>query len=673
MAEQEIDPQTVSDTRKEIGRLVVEVEEIANQDIPPGEFYAEFLRRVSTALAARASAIWLKTPNGHLQLQYQVNLQSIGLDRDEFAKQAHFEILRRAVLQSKSSLVAPNSGPGLESEGINPPNPIPFLLVLAPVVVEGETQGLVEVFQEPNRRPSAQQGYLTFLTRMAGEVAKYLKNQRYRRILSQSEKWDQVETFIRSVHGGLNPKQVAYLIANEARKLIGCERVSVALKRGRKATIEAISGQDLVEKRSNLVERMARLADAVLRHGDNLVYAGTIGEHWPKDVIAALEHYLKESPSKILVAVPLVDNREFGVQGRATAAVIVEMIEDNAEPEEMGARVEVVTRHGSSAIYNALENHRVFLLPLWRAVGNSTQWLGASGMPKVVIGGLAALAVVLGLIFIPWDLKLEGRGDMVPKTRRTVFAPVTGTVKEVKIDHGDETEEMSLLAVMSNPEIERELLRLQGELRTAQEVLRGLEAERKTKGAFDPEVGGKINEQKQIVDGLQQQIALQRARMETLRVISPIHGRVMDWKPTEKLLNRPVQQGDALLEIADVDGPWILEVQFPESAVTHIARAKKASGDPQLPVTFVLSASPDKTYKGRLLEVSTEAHPVEEENVVEAKIQLDPDDDLEKLIRGGGQLPTGLQVRAKVNCGSHSVGYVLFREVIDFVREYVFF
>lgn len=675
MAEQEIDPQTVSDTRREIGKLVVEVEEIANQDIPPSEFFAEFLRRVNTALAARASAIWLKTPNGHLQLQYQVNLQGVGLDQDEFVKQSHYEVLRRAMNQSKPMLIAPNSGPGLESEGINPPNPMPFLLVLAPIVVEAETLGLVEVFQDGTRRASAQQGYLTFLTRMAGEVSKYLKNQRYRRILSQSEKWDQVETYIRAVHGGLNPKQVAYLIANEGKRLIGCERVSVALKRGRKAVIESISGQDIVEKRSNLVVRMAKLADAVLRHGDNLVYAGTIGEHWPRDVVQALEAYLEESGSKIIVAVPIADAREYGIHGRATAAVIVEMIEDSAEPEEMGARVDVVTRHGASALYNALEYHRVFLLPVWRAIGNSTQWLNASSTPKVVIALVLLIGLIVGMIFVPWPLRLEGRGDLVPMTRRTVFAPITGTVRDVKVDHGDQTEENSLLAEMSNPDLEQEMLRLRGELMTAQEVKRSLEAERSSKGKFDPEAGGKINEQIQLIESLQRQIDLHQARMATLRVVSPIRGRVMDWKPKENLLSRPVEQGARLLEIADVDGPWILEVQFPESAVTHIARARKDAEGDDLEVTFVLSASPEKTYHGKLLELSTQAHPVEEENVVEAKIALDPEEDLVKLIKtsSGSDLPSGLEVRAKVNCGPHAVGYVLFREVIDFVREYVFF
>lgn len=675
MAEQEIDPQTVSDTRREIGKLVVEVEEIANQNIPPGEFFAEFLRRVNTALAARASAIWLKTPNGHLQLQYQINLQAVGLDQDDFVKQSHYEVLRRAMGQSKPMLIAPNSGPGIESEGINPPNPMPFLLVLAPILVENEALGLVEVFQDANRRSSAQQGYLTFLSRMAGEVAKYLKNQRYRRILSQSEKWDQVETYIRAVHGGLNPKQVSYLIANEGKRLIGCERVSVALKRGRKTVIESISGQDIVERRSNLVVRMAKLADAILRHGDNLVYAGTIGEHWPRDVVQALEAYLEESGSKIVVAVPMTDVREYGIHGRATAAVIVEMIEDSAEPEEMGARVDVVTRHGASALYNALEYHRVFLLPVWRALGNSTQWINASSMPKIVMALIAIVALVLAMIFVPWPLRLEGRGELVPQTRRIVFAPVAGTVREVKVDHGDPTEVNSLLAEMSNPELEQEEIRLRGELKTALEVKRSLDAEYSSRSKNDPEVGGKISEQIQLIESLRRQIDLNQARMATLKVVSPIRGRVMDWKPKEKLLSRPLQQGDQMLEIADVEGPWILEVQFPESAVTHIARARNETKEDDLEVTFVLSASPEKTYHGKLIELSTQAHPVEEENVVEAKIQLDSEEDLVAMIKesSGSDLPSGLEVRAKVNCGPHAVGYVLFREVIDFVREYVFF
>lgn len=665
MPEQDIDPQLIDRTRREIGKLVTEIENLANQDIPHVEFYAEYLRRVSSALAARATALWMMSPQGNLQLQYQINLQMVGFATEGPDRQSHDELLRHVLKTCKAMLVPPKSGPGDPDEAIQIRNGTDSLLVLAPIVFEGQAVGIIEVFQDPNRRSSAQQGYLQFLTRISNEASRFLKNKQFREVLSEQQLWNQLESFARSVHGGLNPTQVSYLIANDGKKLIQAERVSVALKRGRKTVIEAISGQSTVEKRSNLVTRMAKLAHCVIKHGENLVYTGTMEDNWPKDTVQFLDRYLEESGSKMVAVIPMPDQREFGSRGKSSAALVVEMIEDNASPQDMGGRIEVVARHGAIALYNALEHRRIFLLPVWKTLGDSVSWFTGHRLPKVVTAVILIAAVTVGLIVIPWPLRLEGRGELVPENRRTVYAPISGTVKEVRVEHGDVVDQGTLLAEMANPELERELTELKGKLRTAEQLVNSYTAEKQQK-ELDEELAGKIIQQKQEIEGLKEQIKLVEAQKAILKVASPIHGQIMDWKPKEKLALRPVQQGDALLEVAQVDGRWVLEVELPENTVTHISKAQAENGGEPLPVTFVVSASPDKTYHGKLIELATSARPVEQENVIEAKIALDEDQELPPFV-------SGVEVRVKVDCGPHAVGYVLFREVIDFVREYVFF
>ena len=71
---------------------------------------------------------------------------------------------------------------------------------------------------------------------------------------------------------------VAYHVANEGRRLIECDRLCVGVRHGRKATVEAVSGADVVEKASTHVRRMKALFDAVLKFGDKLVYKGAKDE-----------------------------------------------------------------------------------------------------------------------------------------------------------------------------------------------------------------------------------------------------------------------------------------------------------------------------------------------------------------------------------------------------------
>src|SRR5690606_9972462 len=149
----------------------------------------------------------------------QINLQTVGFATEGPAKQAHDELLRYILQTAKPLLVAPHSGPGDVDESIQIQNTSDYLLVLAPVLLEGQAIGIVEVFQDPNRRSSAQQGYLQFLARISNEAARYLKNRKFREVLSEQKLWNQLEGFARSVHGGLNPTQVAYLIANDGKKL----------------------------------------------------------------------------------------------------------------------------------------------------------------------------------------------------------------------------------------------------------------------------------------------------------------------------------------------------------------------------------------------------------------------------------------------------------------------
>ena len=672
MPEQQVDRRLVDQTRRDIQRLVEEIEEFAAREISPPEFFAEVGLRVDQALAARAVAIWLTTPQGNLQLSYQTKLEAAHLDADPFTKSAHDALLRYVFERGDARVFSPHSGTGEAFGDATLTNPTDFLIIAHPIELDGKTIGLIETFMDGGRQPAAHAGYIKLLRRACGETGKFLRNFQYRNVRRQQEQFDAVEQYIRTVHGGLHPKQVCYQIANDGKKLVGAERVSVALRQGKKTRIEAISGQDVVDKKSNLVRLMARAADRTLKHQENLVYKGAIEEHWPTDLKKALTAYLEESETKVFAAVPLEDTREFGRKGKVDGLLIVEMIEDDQEPDDMGARIEVVTRHGSAALYNALEHQRIFAMPVFRAMGDSTQWLTASRMPKVIIGLVLAGILLLSMFVVPWPLRMEARGEITPAVRRQIFAPVAGVIEEVAVDHNDQVEEGSLLAALKSTTLEDERRQANSALTVAtQEKLNAVRLEQGTRD-FDEKAQYKarVAQKDREIRGYEEQLKLIREQIQDLRLESPIHGHVMTENTAETLLSRPVSQGDPLLEIADTDGRWWLEVAFPENTVTHVSRAMREAEEAGLegvPCTFIVSSTPDRIYNGTLIEMNTTAQSIDGENVVEAKIAIDPDDfpKIEKR--------KGLEVRVKADCGPAPVGYVLFRELIDFVRGYVFF
>src|SRR5205823_4643553 len=103
----------------------------------PSDYYGEFLQRVLTAVAAPAGAVWIRTPQGHLQLQYQVNLRQVGLDNSETDRQQHDELLRMAAQMAKPQLVPPHSGTGPTEDGKPAPgNPTDKVILIAPILVD---------------------------------------------------------------------------------------------------------------------------------------------------------------------------------------------------------------------------------------------------------------------------------------------------------------------------------------------------------------------------------------------------------------------------------------------------------------------------------------------------------------------------------------------------------
>ena len=86
--------------------------------------------------------------------------------------------------------------------------------------------------------------------------------------------------------------------------MIGCDRLSVAVKHGVKHKIEAVSGQDTLDTRSNVVVMLRKLTDRVCAAGDPLWYNGT-PQDLPPQIEQSLQEYIDESHTKSLAVIPV--------------------------------------------------------------------------------------------------------------------------------------------------------------------------------------------------------------------------------------------------------------------------------------------------------------------------------------------------------------------------------
>src|SRR5436305_14244532 len=160
--------QVIEQERRKLSRRLDEVSRLCEADVPPATFFGEMLKRLLESLAAPAGAVWTRTAQGNLQLQYQVQLQEIGLDQSDEVRQSHGELLRLAVAQAKPMDVPPRSGLGGAEDGkAAAGNMTDFLLLVVPIMLGQQVAGLIEVWQQPNRPAAAVPGFKPFMVLMA--------------------------------------------------------------------------------------------------------------------------------------------------------------------------------------------------------------------------------------------------------------------------------------------------------------------------------------------------------------------------------------------------------------------------------------------------------------------------------------------------------------------------
>ncbi|MGI9430362.1 MAG: efflux RND transporter periplasmic adaptor subunit, partial [Bythopirellula sp.] len=673
-----------------------EVVELSKSEIEPSEFYAALMDKSVSALAAIGGVVWTQEEGAALQLEYQVNLQQTGLAQSEIAQRQHGRLLQQVLDKGEPALVQPHSGAagGDDADGDAAANPTDYLLVLAPIISDRGIDGVVEIFQRSGAQPTTQRGYLRFLKQICELAGEYVKTRRLRHFTHKQTLWEQLEAFTSLVHQALDSRETAYTIANEGRRLIGCDRVTVALRKGTKYDISAISGQDTFDKRSNVVRLLRNLVRAVARTGDDLWFDGDTSDLAPQ-VEKVVNAYVDESHTKQLAVLPLreADNEEEKPGERKEkkrenilGAIVIEQLVDQQQPEGMLQRIDVVRRHSSTSLTNAQEFEGLFLLPLWRLLGKTKVLMTARNLPKTILATVAIGGAIAAMCLVPYDFTVIADGKLLPEVRQDVFASIDGKIEEVPVDTGVIVEKGQLLVRQESLDLQSQLIQIRGEYKKTLEDLNstGYQLRSLDNAGEDREMVerqqllGRLEQLAKTQESLEEQQALLELKEKSLYVYSPINGKVVTWDVHELLKGRKVAGGQRLMKIADTTSPWELEIYVPEAKMGHIVERlqvlQKDDPNARLQVEFVLATHTGEPILGQVERVDTSAEVHGEDgNSVRMRVSFDQEA-LEKLVKDPStELKVGADVKAKVLCGQRAIGYVWFSDLFEFIQSRILF
>jgi hypothetical protein len=369
-------------------------------------------------------------------------------------------------------------------------------------------------------------------------------------------------------------------------------------------------------------------------------------------------------------------------------ALIVEQIGDSQLTEQTRNRIDIVAEHAGSALGNALEHHSIFLLPIWKLLGKSRKLVAGETLPKTLTVTAVILAIIASLLFVPYKFQMHCPGTVEPINRYRIYSPLDAEIKALYVDHGtsvvgpsDGFRGTTLLELRSS-ELESLGVQLYGEYEKISKELVSLERmllnpNHQLNDYERAQLGGDREKATIQRDTVQKKLAIfEQYQKPELYVTSPMDGVVISWDVRRRLVEkRPISRMQYVLEIANLEGPWQLELLMPEKKMGYIMERRKQQPDVPLRVEFFLATKPAKKFYGTVSEIhdraevrsGTDNARASAANTVSIKVAID---DLESL---RSELYPGAECSARIDCGKRPLGYVLFYEVIVYVQKNILF
>lgn len=683
---------------QELEDVLAGLGQFARSRVPPERFYSTLLEECVRALSAAGGAVWLRSAEGAMRPVAQTHWPAAQFAADDDARRAHEALLTAAATRGEVMSIGPHrssSERAGEEANQTAGNPTDCVLLLGPVQLtileassspdsrlpapESSTAAIIEILQRADASPAAHRGYEQFLAAVCELAADFHAYTELGLLRSNEGYHQQLLRLSAAAHRVVDLQKTVNTVANDGRRVVGCDRLNVLVARGRHVRLLGTSGVGRVERRSGTAQRLEQLAELVRRTGEAAYYTdGQSDAHVP--IAEVLEKHADESHARQVAAIPLArpadpaeseNGRPSRSQREAPAIVLVAEQFDAEHGNLDRQRLAEVGEVSTTALYNALDFDRLPLAGVWRWLGAAKHQV-ATHLPRTVMIAAAVAALVAALTLIDTDFTIEAPGTLQPTVRRDVFAPRSGLVDEVLVTHGENVSSGQPLIRLRDPSLELDLKRVTGEMETVRRQLDAVRATRTNRDARDSTVAESYRlsagerEFAQRLENLQHEQALLNQERERLVVRSPIDGRVLTWDVADRLIARPVERGEVLVTVADLSADWQLELEVPDDRIGHVMAARQKL-EPNLPVRFRLRAEDDARHVGHIEEIATTADVESKPGAtpsphVLVKVALDTQE-LSDAVQG--DLRPGLSARAQIDCGRRSIGYVWLHDVWD--------
>lgn len=427
------------------------------------------------------------------------------------------------------------------------------------------------------------------------------------------------------LHSNLDSRTVANTIATDVASLLPASRIAIGRRVGRRWSIVATTGVSQPNDRSDTVRE---LVSALQSASSESIESATDGQH-------RLVH-------------PLAPDADWST---AEWAVVIES--DKTIPDD--THTQRFLRHASLALANSTAREGTTAGSFLRTV------IRPRGLSIILTGCMLAAALTL----LQTELRIEAYGELVPTQRNFVFAPDDGTITELHVVDGSSVAESDIMCVLTNEELNVQQEAIAGEMAAANARLMAIDALRtgsRTDAGESRLLSAEQAELDERVRSQEKQWTILTERLQLLQITSRSQGKVYGDRLRQMLYQRPVTRGQFLFEVADPSAGWQLELRVPEADIRYVLAAQQKP-DQRPKITFTLETSPEVVRETSLVSLA-------------ASTEVDHNGELSTLAIAdltnanlNSERP-GAGVVARIHCGKRSLGFVWFRQVIEFVQRH---
>lgn len=424
----------------------------------------------------------------------------------------------------------------------------------------------------------------------------------------------------------------AMTICNEVARHYRCRQVSLGWQEGRYLRLKSLNERADFERKMDLVQQIEAAMEEAQDQDNEVRYPATGAG---RQVTVEHETLARDSRTPFLASVPL------RVNDRPCAVLLLQRDDAPFEDSELIA-LRLLADHVAAPLAEA--HHRQ------RWIGHRLRAFAEARIAKVFgldhfwtkVGVLFGALLLAGLLFVKVDYYIEGAFVLRAQVQAIVAAPFQGYVSEVRTHTGDVVASGQLLAVLDP----RELLQ--------QQSLLEAEIEQYARSQRDARHSQNLS-QMQIADARRRQseAALQqvRFRLANSRIVAPLSGTVVEDNDLPRRLGTPVQKGDLLLTISQLDR-FYAEIAIKEGDIHLVTPA--AGG------RLLFLSAPLTGFPFAAVELEPAGQARSDGNVVIARAAF------------AGQVPAwwrpGLSGTAKLYGGRRSPAWILSHRFLDWLR-----